>query len=116
MLSFITVYSLFLSLFVGYKSEGTWWLHTYCISCPFIPVTIHGNTGKDLNQRDKGLGGTAQPTESSATEIQVKNANLVMELKILIVEIHNHFLKICFYEKKYFNWILEAILWLYWFP
>lgn len=38
-----------------------------------------GTQGNDLNQRDKDLGGTAQPMESSTTETQVKNANLEME-------------------------------------
>lgn len=62
--SFLTVDILFQSLFVLCKSEGRSWLHTFFISWPFIPLTIPGNTESDLNQRDKGRGGTTQPTET----------------------------------------------------
>lgn len=37
---------------------------------------MHANTENDLNQRDKGLGGVARAKETSATETEVKNANL----------------------------------------
>lgn len=36
-------------------------------------------TQRELNQRHKGLGGTTQPTETSATETKVKNVNLGIE-------------------------------------
>lgn len=41
----------------------------------FIAATIHENTEIDLNWRDKGLGGTTQPTETSATETKVNQVN-----------------------------------------
>lgn len=42
----------------------------------FIPLTIHENTVNDLKRGNKGLGGTACATETSATETEVRNANL----------------------------------------
>lgn len=76
--SFLTADILFQSLFVPCKSEGRPWLHTFFISWPFIPLTIPGNTESDLNQRDKGRGGTTQPTE---TKLRMQTWKL--KLKIL---------------------------------
>lgn len=58
-------------------------------------------TQRELNQRHKGLGGTTQPTETSATETKVKNANLGIETqnteslkKKACICIHNLFVEI----------------------
>lgn len=53
-------------------------------------------TQRELNQRHKGLGGTTQPMETSATETKVMNANLGIETQNT--------------EKTHFAFIVEIFL------
>lgn len=49
-----------------------------------IHVTIHENIVKDLNQRDKGLGGTDPAMETSPTETKVTLGNWDSKLYALV--------------------------------